>query len=82
MDVGAYLGDTAYAMKKAVGPAGRVMAFEPNPMGFECLERNVGASVECYRLAVAGHIPRSVLCTFPARTVQPFPWLSFVVAPH
>lgn len=56
-DVGAHVGFTAMLMAKAVGPTGRVLAFEPDPDNFELLARNVeinglSAYVEPRRLAL------------------------------
>jgi len=41
LDLGAYAGGAAYHFSPAVGPNGRVFAFEPDPGSFECLVRNV-----------------------------------------
>lgn len=40
VDAGAALGDHTVACIKAVGPTGRVIAFEPHPKFFECLQYN------------------------------------------
>ena len=40
IDVGAFIGDTALTMSKHVGPAGFVLAIEPNPEAFACLKYN------------------------------------------
>lgn len=40
-DLGAYAGGATYHFSLAVGPAGRVFAFEPDPRSFGCLERNL-----------------------------------------
>ena len=51
VDVGAFIGDHTHAYAKAVAgvDTGRVIAFEPNPMTFECLKRNMHGHghVEC-----------------------------------
>lgn len=51
VDVGAFIGDHTHAYAKAVlgVDTGRVLAFEPNPMTFECLSRNMQGHghVEC-----------------------------------
>lgn len=47
LDLGAYAGGASYHFSKAVGAAGRVYAFEPDPVSFECLLRNI----ELHRLA-------------------------------
>jgi len=39
-DIGAFVGDTALWFSKAVGPQGRVYAFEPEPSNFEKLKAN------------------------------------------
>lgn len=43
VDGGAYIGDHTIAYAKAVGPTGRVFAFEPNPLALECLRHNCGS---------------------------------------
>jgi FkbM family methyltransferase len=40
-DIGAYAGVSAYHFSQAVGPSGRVFAFEPDPVAFQYLERNL-----------------------------------------
>jgi len=40
-DVGAYVGDTALWFSKAVGPQGKVYAFEPEPSNFAKLKANL-----------------------------------------
>ena len=40
-DIGAYVGDTALWFSKAVGPQGKVYAFEPEPRNFEKLKANL-----------------------------------------
>ena len=42
LDIGAHTGDTAVPLALAVGPTGCVLALEPNPYVFSCLERNAG----------------------------------------
>lgn len=42
VDGGAFIGDHTVAYARAVGPEGRVFAFEPNPEAFECLRYNTG----------------------------------------
>jgi FkbM family methyltransferase len=41
IDVGAHVGFTALVMAQAVGPTGRVIALEPEPLNFDLLCRNV-----------------------------------------
>lgn len=45
VDAGAYIGDTTHGFLHAVGPGGRVYAFEPNPEAFACLKHNCPAAV-------------------------------------
>lgn len=45
VDAGACLGDHTIVYLNAVGPAGQVHAFEPNPPAFECLSRNCPKAV-------------------------------------
>ena len=40
IDIGANIGDTTVPMALAAGPAGLVLAFDPNPMVFKILEQN------------------------------------------
>jgi FkbM family methyltransferase len=39
-DLGAAIGDHTIFYLNAVGPEGKVLAFEPHPVQFECLQRN------------------------------------------
>jgi FkbM family methyltransferase len=41
-DIGAYCGVSTYHFSQAVGPSGKVYAFEPDPLNFPLLERNIG----------------------------------------
>ncbi|BBJ28330.1 FkbM family methyltransferase [Athalassotoga saccharophila] len=41
LDVGAYIGDTAFWFRKYVGESGKVYAFEPSSNNFKILEENV-----------------------------------------
>ncbi len=56
VDVGANIGVFTIAMGLAVGPAGRVLAFEPQPSIFEMLQRNLDrhalAQVEPHRAII------------------------------
>lgn len=56
-DIGAYVGDTALWFSKAVGPQGKVYAFEPEPRNFaklkSNLERNKVTNVIPLQLAVS-----------------------------
>lgn len=42
MDIGAHSGDSTLPIALAVGPAGLVLAFEPNPYAFHVLAANAG----------------------------------------
>jgi FkbM family methyltransferase len=44
VDGGAYLGYVTLQLARAVGPSGRVFAFEPDPRSLEVLRRNVAAN--------------------------------------
>jgi FkbM family methyltransferase len=44
LDVGAYCGLSVLAFSRAVGPTGRVIAFEPDPRNYEALQINVAES--------------------------------------
>lgn len=55
-DLGAYAGGATYHFSRAVGPGGRVFAFEPDPKSFDCLARNIALhglyNVSSFRLGV------------------------------
>lgn len=56
-DIGAFIGLYTVAMANRVGPAGRVVAFEPNPVSFAALQAHLALNglagrVEARRLAV------------------------------
>lgn len=46
-DIGAHAGVSTYFLSQAVGPTGRVYAFEPDPQAWICLIRNI----ECHARA-------------------------------
>jgi FkbM family methyltransferase len=50
VDVGAYLGVFTLAAAEAVGPYGRVVAFEPAPATFACLSASVAANGFAHRV--------------------------------
>jgi len=52
VDAGANIGSYSWPFKRAVGPTGRVIAFEPNPAAFECLRHNC-PDVECHQCALS-----------------------------
>jgi FkbM family methyltransferase len=54
LDVGAHVGYYARLFSQAVGPGGRVLAFEPHPRNFQALQHNLRAcpNVEALALAV------------------------------
>ena len=49
LDIGAWVGTWSVAMNKYCG---RVVAFEPDPLHYECLIKNVPEDVETHQLAV------------------------------
>jgi FkbM family methyltransferase len=57
LDIGANIGIYTLYLARLAGPAGRVVAFEPEPENFDLLEKNVIANgygnVECVRKAVS-----------------------------
>lgn len=59
VDVGANIGVFSIEMARVVGPAGRVIAFEPQPPIFAMLERNLAShgltQAEPYRAIVSDH---------------------------
>lgn len=56
-DIGAHCGVSTYALSRAVGEGGRVVAFEPDPANYELLLRNIARhglnNVTALRIAVA-----------------------------
>ncbi len=44
VDAGASLGDHTATYSKLVGPTGSVLAFEPNPLSYYCLQANMAAA--------------------------------------
>ena len=58
-DIGAYIGDTAIPLAQCVGSSGHIYCFEPVPLLYECLEKNLRAnSVSCITsipLALSDH---------------------------
>lgn len=65
VDAGAHVGAFTLLAAKRVGPAGRVLAFEPNPQQRERLERNVATNgfdqVEIRAEALSDHAGRALL---------------------
>lgn len=57
-DMGAHCGISTYHLSKLVGPTGRVVSFEPDPVNFEILKRNIERhglnNVVAERAAIAG----------------------------
>jgi FkbM family methyltransferase len=66
-DMGAYCGVSAYHLSKFVGPKGRVYAFEPDPISYSLLQRNIERHALCnvvpLQVAVAGSDGRAQLCS-------------------
>jgi FkbM family methyltransferase len=54
LDIGAFIGDHTIAYAQAVGEQGKVIAYEPNPLAFACLEHNLQnyPNVVCEKRAV------------------------------
>lgn len=57
-DIGAHCGVSSYYLSQMVGPAGRVICFEPDPTNFELLRRNIErhrlTNVTAVQMALAG----------------------------
>lgn len=57
-DIGAHCGFSAYHFSKLVGPSGRVISFEPDPLNFSLLLRNINrhqlTNVTPLQIAVGG----------------------------
>lgn len=74
IDVGAHIGFFTMQMAAAVGPAGRVYAFEPLDSNADLLERSIaengfGDRVRVRR-AAAGDAPGTATLTFPVETLN------------
>jgi FkbM family methyltransferase len=75
IDVGAHIGNFTVPMARALGPSGVVLAFEPFPQVFDCLEANVKkaanedgdiAPVVCTQRAVGATNGKSTLYANPS----------------
>ena len=74
IDVGAHIGFFTMQMAAAVGPEGRVYAFEPLDLNADLLEQSVaengfGGRVD-FRRAAAGAAPGMATLTFPVETLN------------
>lgn len=54
VDAGACLGDHTFVCLKLVGDTGKVYAFEPHPLAFECLSRNCPKAA-LFKYALSDH---------------------------
>ena len=58
-DMGAHCGVSTYHLSKLVGPEGRVVSFEPDPVNYAILQRNIErhglSNVTAESVAIAGH---------------------------
>jgi FkbM family methyltransferase len=62
VDAGAHIGYYTRLFARWVGPAGRVLAFEPHPHNFALLSRNAALpNVECHQLAVGARSGTALL---------------------
>lgn len=73
IDCGAMLGAYTHGMLRAVGKSGTVIAFEPNPVAFECLRYNCPDAV-CYQMAVGKRL--GTACIHPHQTNPGRAWVS------
>lgn len=55
IDVGAFIGDHTMTYSRLVGPKGMVLAFEPNPEAFACLQYNAIDVAEHPNVVVLNH---------------------------
>jgi FkbM family methyltransferase len=62
LDIGAHAGVSTYLLSQAVGPTGAVLAFEPDPVAWTSLQRNIASlemnNVRPIQKAVAGKAGR------------------------
>lgn len=70
VDIGAHIGYFTRLLSKAVGPKGRVFAFEPEPENFSLLRENTkhSANVHCISAAVSEGSGTAVLHVVPGST--------------
>jgi FkbM family methyltransferase len=61
VDVGAFIGDHTVAYSHAVGKAGKVLAYEPNPLAFQCLVHNTEKCGNVYTFCHALGAKREVV---------------------
>lgn len=59
IDIGAYIGDHTTAYLNKTGTSGKVYAFEPNPVAYECLKRNC-PQANSYNCAVGNSTQKNV----------------------
>src|SRR6185295_1550740 len=64
VDAGAFIGDHAVAYQKAVGKTGNVICFEPQPLAFECLSRNMERGPKNYMLHDRALSDANISCFF------------------
>jgi FkbM family methyltransferase len=77
LDIGAFIGDHTVAYAEAVGDVGRVLAFEPNPQAYECLNHNMKG----YANVVTYNFPLSTYEGFEYENIiSPNAGAGFVVA--
>lgn len=55
IDGGAFIGDHTIAYAKAVGPTGKVFAFELNSEAYQCLAWNLDGKAQCFQLGLSHH---------------------------
>ncbi len=48
IDAGANIGAYSWAFLNKVGPSGKVLCYEPNPIAYDCLYRNLGNKPGCF----------------------------------
>ena len=56
LDIGANIGSHTLGYSRAVGATGKVWAFEPNPVAYECLKWNMDAfctNVHCFKVGLS-----------------------------
>ncbi len=72
VDVGANVGYFTILLARLVGSTGKVVSFEPDPLNFEILLRNIGenhiANVHCEMMAVANRVGEMPLFKNPTQT--------------
>src|SRR5262249_40407437 len=89
LDVGAFIGTHTLAFADRVSPRGNIYAFEPQPVFFEVLKKNIGqnvlSNVRLFNVALSEEVGQKVVYEIDVQDSQNFAGTSlqeFSSAPH